>query len=89
MDHLGLGVVNGIPMIEHRKASDPFKNLQKEATGIETNEVIWKVVDTVKLTKKTPAECYLELAQKVAFPNEDYFIKLKKAMIIWAKLFIK
>lgn len=49
MDHLGLGVVSGAPMVEHRKASDSFVNLQKEAAGISVNEVLWQAVDRVEL----------------------------------------
>lgn len=87
MDHLGYSVVNGSPFVEHRKASDPFKNLQKEARGIETNELIWKAVDLVTLTATTPIECYIELIKKVSFPNESYFKKLKEATLIWLSLF--
>jgi len=69
------------------KASDPFKNLQKEASGIEKNEVIWQQAESVKLTKQTALECYKELAEKIEFPDELYFTKLKKAMLVWASLF--
>lgn len=88
MDYLGYSAINGAPLVEHRKASDPFKNLQKEATGIEKNELIWKAVDEVILTEQTPATAYRELATKVSFPKEPYFKKLRDAMQIWAELFI-
>ena len=87
MDHLGYGVINGSPFIEHRKASDPYKNLQKEAAGIEANEVIFKNVHAVKLTKKTPVEAYAELIKKVKLPNNPYFKTLKKAILVWLSLF--
>ncbi len=87
MDHLSYGVVNGAPFVEHRKASNPFSNLKKEAAGIEINEELWKAVDKVKLTKTTPKDCYIELAKKVKFPKGRYFTKLRAAMIIWANLF--
>jgi reversibly glycosylated polypeptide/UDP-arabinopyranose mutase len=87
LDHLGYGTLNGSPFVEHRKASNPFSNLKKEAAGIETNEVLWQVVDEVKLTSTTPKECYIELANKVKFPNETYFKQLREAMILWANLF--
>lgn len=100
MDHLGLGVVNGAPMVEHRKASDPFVNLQKEAAGITVNEVLWQAVDRVELGGKTVVECYAELAGKIDFewvvgearfvgPTKEaitYFKKLKEAMVNWANL---
>lgn len=86
-DHLGLGVVNGSPFVEHRKASDPHKNIEKEKAGLATNETLWGLVDAVILTKKTPVACYRELAQKVRFPKERYFKKLREAMLVWASLF--
>jgi len=87
IDHLGLSAVNGSPFVEHRKASDIAKNLKKEKRGIAINEILWKLVDDVHLTKRTPAACYTELAEKIKFPNTPYFLKLKKAMKIWAKVF--
>lgn len=86
-DHLGFAVTNGAPFVEHRKASNPFTNLIKEAKGIQTNELIWEAVDSVKLTKKTPVAAYKELITKVKFPKEEYFEKLKKATLIWLDLF--
>lgn len=87
MDHLNLGVINGSPMVYHKKASKPKENQIKEMSGLRVNETLWKTVDKVKLTKNTPKDCYLELARKVEFPKNIYFQKLKKAMIIWANLF--
>jgi len=87
MDHLELGVINGSPFVEHRKASKPKDNYQKELAGMKINEILWKRVGEVKLTKKTPKTCYIELAEKIKFPNSKYFQQLKEAMIIWANLF--
>lgn len=87
-DHLHLAVVNGSPFVAHRKASIPGSNYEKEKPGMKINETLWQKVVAVKLTKKTPAECYVELAQKIEFPHEPYFEKLRLAMIIWGKLFI-
>jgi len=87
MDHLGYGVANGSPFVEHRKASDPDGDIQREKQGLPMNEKLWTWVDSVILTKKTPASCYLELAQKIIFPKTRYFMKLRDAMIIWANMF--
>jgi len=87
IDHLDLVAVNGSPFVEHRKASNVFKNLQKEAKGIETNEILYKSVQAVGLKSKTISDCYLELAEKTDFPKEEYFIKLKKAMKLWRRQF--
>ncbi|MBI4062659.1 hypothetical protein HY410_01940 [Candidatus Gottesmanbacteria bacterium] len=87
-DHLGVAVVNGSPFVEHRKASDPHKNLLKEKKGMQTNETLWKAVDQVVLTQKTPVFCYAELVEKIHFPKDKYFKKLREAMMIWANLFL-
>lgn len=87
-DHLGLGVVNGSPFVEHRKASDPNKNLEKERAGLAVNEKLWREVDEVALKQNSPAQCYRELAQKIRFPKERYFEKLREAMLFWAGLFL-
>lgn len=87
MDHLGYSVVNGAPFVEHRKASDPFKNLIKEAAGIEVNEKIWKEIDKVKLSSENVLDSYQELVEKVEFPDNQYFKKLKEAISLWLKLF--
>jgi reversibly glycosylated polypeptide/UDP-arabinopyranose mutase len=102
MDYLGYGVVNGAPMVEHRKASNPFVNLQKEALGIAVNEELWRAVDAVALTHTNPAACYLELAEKIDFAGVvdnsavvdkkkkevagKYFENLRKAMGVWGRL---
>ncbi|OGK09725.1 hypothetical protein A2767_07745 [Candidatus Roizmanbacteria bacterium RIFCSPHIGHO2_01_FULL_35_10] len=83
IDHLGFVVVNGSPFVEHRKASNVFKNLQKEARGIEINETLYKSVQAVKLRSNTMRDCYLELAEKIQFPGENYFSNLKNAMLVW------
>lgn len=87
MDHLGYGVVNGAPFVEHKKASDPFKNLIKEAKGIEMNEKIWKEVDKVKLTSNNIIDSYQKLIEKIDFPQKKYFNKLKEALNVWLTLF--
>lgn len=85
-DHLGLAVCSGEPLVEHRRASNVFKNLQKEAAGIEVNEYFWRAVDSVRLEGDTVRDCYKELAQKLPLEG-PYWDKLREAMIIWADLF--
>lgn len=88
MDHFGYAVVNGSPFVEHRKASDPDTNIEKEKSGLPVNEKLWQWVDKVKLTKQTPALCYQELARGITFPHTRYFTKLREAMLIWSELFL-
>lgn len=44
-DELGWGVVTGYSTIWHDRASNVFKNLQKEAKGLELNEGFWKGIE--------------------------------------------
>lgn len=89
LDHLNLGVISGSPLIEHRKASNPFENLSKEARGIKFNESFWQMIDEVKLTQKNVLGCYEELIIKTSFPKDPYFALLKKAVLQWLMLFKK
>ena len=41
IDHLGLAVANYSSFVDHKKAPNTFKNLQKEANGIEVNEKLY------------------------------------------------
>lgn len=86
MDHLGYAVHSGKPYIEHRRQSNTFDNLIKEAKGIKRNETFWKEVDAVQLTKTTAVECYQEFWEKFE-PEEEYFKKLKEAALLWVSLF--
>lgn len=87
MDHLSYAAINGSPFVEHRKASDPFKNLQKEAKGIEVNEEVWKNVSDLTLTSKNMKSSYRRIAKNLSFKNTEYGLSLKKAMNIWLDLF--
>lgn len=87
LDHLGYGVVNGSPFVEHRKKSIPTHNLSKEEVGMKVNEQFWQWVDAVTLTGTSLKECYVELAEKANFPDKEYFERLREAMKIWAGLF--
>jgi len=84
--HLKWNITLGKPHIHHAKASNKFKNLQREATGIEANESFWQMIDKIKLKGETATECMKEIA--LFFMTEkDYFGKLGQAIDIWAGLF--
>lgn len=87
IDDLGCAVVNGSPFVEHRQASDVFKNLQKEAKGVRINEKLYSIIKKIKLKSKTLGESYQEIAKKAIFPNNTYFKYLSKAMYMWSLLF--
>ena len=89
IDHLGYAVTSGKPSVEHRKQSNVFKNLKKETPGIIVNEYFWKNIDSIKLTSDNLIDCYMEIAEKMNIKdeNQQYWSKLKEAMLIWAGLF--
>lgn len=83
LDHLGLGVWSGRPVVRHDRASDVWTNLAKEMTGLKVNETMWRAVDAVVLTSSTPADCYRELADKLVLDG-PYWQELRSCMIRWA-----
>jgi len=91
MDRLSLGVTSGYPGVEHRKQSNAFVNLQKQAPGLLLNEELWGMIDRVTLTKTTPSECYRELMEKLKIETKtdkkDYLLKYIKATKTWIDLF--
>ena len=86
IDHLEKAAVSGYPIIHHDRASNAQKNAELEIAGLEINEWLYKEVEKIQLTSQTFKSCYRELAEKLPAKN-NYFSKLKKAMIIWSELF--
>ncbi len=89
-DHLGWIVSSGVPYIHHDRASDPFKNLVKEAAGIGLNETFWERIDAIPLTGNGPIDCYRQIGIAVSHWDGEwqwYWEKLGRAMQLWAGLF--
>ncbi len=90
LDHLSLAVHSGYPVVEHKRKSNVFTNLKKEASGIELNELFWKQVVVIPLTETTIKGAYRELIEKLSPPStsdSSYFQKLKEASLLWLSLF--
>jgi reversibly glycosylated polypeptide/UDP-arabinopyranose mutase len=95
-DHLGWAVGTGTPYIHHDRASDPFKNLRKEANGIEINESFWQAIDAIHLPHVNPdnpaaaATCYSTIAGAISEwtgEHAEYWKQLGTAMSRWSDLF--
>lgn len=90
-DHLRWVVSTGTPYIHHDRASDPFKNLRKEANGIEVNEIFWEVIDGVHFRQTHDVtDCYRVVAEAVGIiggEHAEYWRALSRAMNVWAGLF--
>lgn len=84
-DHLNFAVTSGDPMIEHRRASNVWTNLQKEAPGLPVNETLWASVDAIVLTETTVGGCYGQIARELDVAGA-YWDRLKDAMGFWAEL---
>lgn len=85
-DHLGYSINSGMPRVEHRRASNVWDNLRKEAPGLRTNEEFWREVDRIVLHGSDFGECYAEIANRLK-PTSEYWSKLKEAMLTWTNLF--
>ncbi len=87
LDHLNLAVTNGSPFVEHRKASNPLKNLQKEKSGMRVNETLWRDINTLRLNEHSVLDAYKKLMVSAPLPKKEYFLKLREAAKIWSGLF--
>ena len=87
MDHLGLLVSVGKPMIHHKKASNVFTNLVAEASGIAANEHFWETIDAISLTKHTVLSCMIEVGEGLEASMDSYLKKLGQAILIWSSLY--
>lgn len=84
--HLGYAITCGDPVVDHRRASDPFVNLEKEAPGIAANEHVWETVDAVPLTGTTPHACMVELGTALA-AEEGYLGDWGRGILGWCRMF--
>lgn len=89
MDHLGWSLSVGGPFVEHKRASDPFVNLTKEAPGIAANEDFWEFIDGIRLTEHTAAGCVAEAGQALERGRDEYRSKLGRALQTWVRLLEK
>lgn len=85
IDHLRMVAITGQPVIHHDRASNAARNMELEAAGLETNEELYRRVESITLSGKSVGNCYAELAEKLPASNE-YFVRLKKAMKEWVVL---
>lgn len=86
-DHLGLLISCGNPIIHHKRASDPFVNLVKEAPGIKANEEFWQIIDNTVLSAKSPKECLLEIAVNLGKQVDTYLQGYGRSLSLWASYF--
>ena len=91
MDHLGYAVLSGYPSVEHRKQSNVYVNLKKQAPGLAMNETFWETVNKIDLKSKDIVGSYKELIQKLpdTFDTEPegWTKKFKEAALYWISLF--
>ena len=87
MDHLDYKVCIGKPFVHHKKASNVFSNLKKEAPGIVANETFWEMIDNIPLAGQTPVECMDEIGVALSIIDDEYFKKLGQAIRTWTALF--
>jgi hypothetical protein len=85
--HLGHSIVCGHPVVDHRRASDPFVNLVKEAPGVGANEHLWETIDAIRLASSTPRGCMLEIANAFVALDDDYLAGWGRAIAAWCGLF--
>ena len=85
--HLGYSIVCGQPLVDHRRASDPFSNLVKEAPGIVANEHVWKAIDAVEFDGNDPHSCMEEMGIALEASADEYVAHWGRAITGWCALF--
>ena len=87
--HLRLPIVCGHPLVEHRRASDPFANLEKEGPGVGANERMWELVDAIELNEETPLACMREMGTGLerSADGDEYVGLWGRAILEWCELF--
>lgn len=94
LDHLGLAMTVGSPIVKHARASNVWNNLRREAGFMPLHEHLWPLVDDAKLTAKTTFEAALEMADWLlakcgTLPDDwmrDYVGAYGQALAKWAHL---
>ena len=87
MDHLDINVAVGKPFIFHSRASDVFKNLEKETPGVIENEKFWQIIDSIKIQGSNILECMADIGRKLKNIEIDYYKKIGMAIINWVSFF--
>jgi len=85
--HLGYSIVCGRPLVDHRRASDPFVNLVKEAPGVAANEHLWETIDAVRLNGREPHECMAEMGAALSAADDEYLAGWGRRICGWCELF--
>jgi hypothetical protein len=81
----GYRVAVGEPFVEHVRASNPFKNLIKEAAGVEANEYVWRLFDKIGLNAEPDlAENVLQIASRMVDRVRDLPTTLAAYVESWA-----
>jgi hypothetical protein len=87
----------GKPFLYHNKRPrNIFKDLREELDGMELNEVLWKMVDSLELEGRTYQDSYNSLTENMKNHIADLDPKFKKfvvkqieKMILWLKIIDK
>jgi hypothetical protein len=85
--HLGYSIVCGQPLIDHRRASNPFTNLVKEVPGIVANEHVWETIDAVEFSGDDPRSCMEEMGLALGSSDDQYLVRWGRSIGAWCALF--
>ncbi len=95
-DHMGKNLAHGAPICFHEKTPrSVFKDIRAELPGIELNEILWKLVDSINFIDTTDyCSAYQSLIEGlngklnlVKGSQKDYLQYMLTRMELWTKLF--
>lgn len=91
IDHLDTAVVSGYPSVEHRKQSNVFTNIKKQAPGLAMNENFWQIVDEIQPKGNNVIDTYESIIKQLPDTIDDEPIgwtrNFKEAALIWLEMF--
>ncbi len=88
-DHLKRPVITGGAPVHHTRASNTWRNLEKERAALEAHEGLWQEIHKMVINGDDAKSCYIDIANKLdsAYLDPEYLASLKRAMLVWAGLF--
>lgn len=91
LSSLGVGITVGEPCVVHNRASDPYKNILAESSGVALNEWLWKAFSKMEVSGSTPTRCVRSIADNLWLlsdlsPDTEYLAQWSQHLKLWLEL---
>lgn len=87
---LGLSMTIGSPAVLHAQESDPFTRVEKEASGLRANELMWRIAESFEGSSSTPRGLLREFASHLSeFDKIMIPVRLRRYCSVWGANLLK